>query len=69
MGRYYMGFCECGGLAAIAVADSTDDMALNSKQAQQWEKRGLKVELKESPSGTPLPAWREKPHTGECRAR
>ncbi len=69
MGRYYMGFCECGGLAAIAVADTTDDIALNSKQAQRWERQGLKVELKDSPCGTPLPTWCEKPRTGKCRTK
>ena len=69
MGRYFMAFCDCGGLAAIAAADTTDDIALNSKQAKRWEKRGLKVELRVSPRGTPLPAWCEKTQTGACRAK
>ncbi|WP_224962564.1 hypothetical protein [Geomonas subterranea] len=67
MRRNYMAFCEQGGLVAMAVADTIEELTSNAKNAWRWAEKGLTVELKETPKDTPLPSFCEKMHKGICK--
>lgn len=66
MGRNYMAYCNCGGLVALAVADTTKELFFAARDAQKWEKQGFRVELKESAKGEAMPRWCENPKAGTC---
>lgn len=66
MKRNYMAFCKCGGLVAIAKADTIQELADHGKDAKKWEKAGFRVELGESSDEEPMPHWCNNPKSGTC---
>lgn len=69
MKRNYMAFCNCGGVVAMAVADTPKEVFYAARDAQKWEKQGFKTELREVREGEAMPAWCDNSKPGTCPPR